>query len=155
MGFQTNVNSTLANGVVGELYDDSIKKIDSYILGSTPVANTVGYAFTSDSTGIAKCGGTDDFVGILVNPKQYANYNISLGASNVVPDGVQASLCKFGRVWVDVGGVGAVGDGIYYVNATGALGVGTATTGQTQIPNCKIFYYPATSNGLAVIELSN
>lgn len=155
MGFQTTVNKTLANGVVGEIYDDSIRKIDTFILESDPVVNTIGYAFTSGTEGKAACGGTDDFVGILVNPKQYANYNIGLGASNTVPDGIQASLCKFGRVWADVGGAGNVGDSIYYVNATGALGAGTAGAGQTQIPNCKIFYYPATSNGLAVIELMN
>jgi hypothetical protein len=60
-----------------------------------------------------------------------------------------------GRVWADVGGAGNVGDSVYFVDATGALGVGTAGADQTQIENCKIFYYPATSNGLCVLELIN
>ena len=46
-------------------------------------------------------------------------------------------------------------DDVFFDNITGALGVGTAGAGQTQIENCKIFYYPATSNGLCVLELLN
>jgi len=151
---QTVVNSTLANGVVGEAYDASVGVIDSYILASDTVTNVIGYAFTTADGVSAACGGTDEFAGILVNPKQYANYNISLGATREVVEGIQASISKSGRYWVDLGGVGAYGASVYYVNATGALGAGTATTGQTQIANCKVII-PATSNGLAVIEIFN
>lgn len=152
---QTQINKNLANGVVGEFYDNSPKKVDTYILESGSVDNVVGHAYTSSSEGVAVAGGNGIFAGLLVNPKQYANYNISLGATNVVANGVQASLSKMGRVWADVGSAGIVGDSIFFDNTTGALGVGTAGAGQTQIENCKIFYYPATFNGLCVLELIN
>ena len=152
---QTQITKNLANGVVGEFYDNSPKKVDTYILESGAVDNVVGHAYTSSSEGIAIAGGAGLFVGLLVNPKQYANYSIGLGATNVVANSTQASLSKMGRVWADVGGAGSVDDDVFFDNITGALGVGTAGAGQTQISNCKIFYYPATSNGLCVLELLN
>lgn len=154
---QTQINKNLANGVVGEFYDNSPKKVDTYILESGAVDNVVGHAYTSTSEGVAVAGGggTGLFVGLLVNPKQYANFNIGLGATNLVANSTQASLSKMGRVWANVGSAGIVGDSIYFDNTTGALGVGTAGAGQTQIENCKIFYYPATFNGLCVLELLN
>jgi|11_taG_2_1085331.scaffolds.fasta_scaffold02503_4 hypothetical protein len=152
---QTQVNNTFANGVVGEFCDDSFKKVDTYVLQSGVQANIVGYAYTISSTGIAQVGGTGVFAGILVNPKQYANFNIGLDATNEVANGVQASLSKTGRVWANVGGVANIGDLVYYDDVTGALGVGTAGAGQTQVPNCAVFYEEAEANGLCRIELLN
>lgn len=149
MALQKEVKKTLANGVVGELYDDSLHIVDSYILDGE---GTVGYALTTADGEVAAVGGTDVFAGILGFPKQYANYNITLGATNAVRDGVQVSAIKEGRIWVDLGATATYDADVYYVNATGALGVGTATTGQTQIANCKVIV-PADTNGLAVIEL--
>jgi len=152
---QTQVNKNLANGVVGEFYDNSPKKVDTYILESGAVDNVVGHAYTSSSEGIAVAGGAGLFVGLLVNPKQYVNFNIGLGATNVVANSTQASLSKMGRVWADVGSTGNVGDSVYFDNTTGALGVGTAGTGQTQIENCKVFYHSFEFNSLCVLELLN
>ena len=142
---QTQVNKTLANGVVGEFYDDSPKKVDTYILESGAVTNLIGSAF----------GGSGVFAGLLVNPKQYANYEIGLGATNEVANSVQASLSKMCRVWCNVGGVAAIGDTVFFDNTTGVLGAGTAGAGQTQVPNCAVFYYAAEANGLCVLELLN
>lgn len=149
---QTTVNQNLTSGVVGELYDNSLHIIDSYILDSGAVTNVIGYACTTADGVSCEMGGAGTFAGILCNPKQYANYNISLGATTEVANGIQASVGKVGRFWVDLGGVGAYGADVYFVNATGALGAGTATTGQTQIANAKVIV-PATSNGLAVVEI--
>jgi len=152
---QTQINSQLANGVVGEFYDDSPKKVDTYIMGSASRINVVGAAFTVTSQGVANVGGAGAFAGLLVNPKQYANYEVDLGATNVAHLGSQASLSKMGRIWADVQGVANVGDTIFFDDTTGILGVGTAAEGQTQVPNCKVFYYDATANGLCVLELLN
>lgn len=154
MALQKTVTTKLANGIVGEFYDDSVKKVDSYILDSLTKTNKVGLAYTVKSLEKAEVGGTGKFAGILVNPKQYVNYQITLGATDEVKDGIQASISKTGRIWVDLGATAAIGAKVYYINATGVLGVGTATTGQTQIPNCEVIY-PADANGLAVIELFN
>lgn len=149
---QTTVNPKLTSGIVGELYDDSLHTIDSYDSIDSSVDNIIGYACTTTDGKTVTMGGTGTFAGILANPKQYANYNISMGATNVIPDYLQVSVGKVGRYWVDLGGVAAYGASVYFVNATGALGVGTAGAGQTQIANAKVIV-PATSNGLAVIEI--
>lgn len=152
---QTQVNKTLANGVVGEFYDDSPKKVDTYILESGAATNLIGSAFTVSSQGVAQTGGSGVFAGLLVNPKQYANYEIGLGATNEVANSVQASLSKMCRVWCNVGGVAAIGDTVFFDDTTGLLGAGTAGAGQTQVPNCSVFYYAAEANGLCVLELLN
>jgi hypothetical protein len=149
---QTSVTAKLANGVVGEIFDDVPHIVDSYILDG---ATNVGTAMTVSAEGVV-VKGTDAgiFGGILCNPKQYANFNISLGASNEVADGTQVSVLKKGRIWVDLGGTASIGDGVYYVDDTGVLGAGTAATGQTQITGAEVVLYDAAANGLAVIELS-
>lgn len=149
---QTTVLKNLSSGVVGELYDNSLHIIDSYIIDSGAVVNKVGYACTTADGVKCATGGTNTFAGILCNPKQYANYNIGLGATVEVADDIQVSVGKVGRFWVDFGTTASFGSAVYYVNATGALGAGTASTGQTQIANAKVII-PATSNGLAVIEI--
>lgn len=149
MALQKEVKKTLANGVVGELYDDSLHIVDSYILDGE---GTVGYALTTTDGKKVTVGGTGTFVGILGFPKQYPNYNISLGATNTVKDGLQVSAIKEGRPWVDLGATATYDADVYYENATGALGVGTAGAGQTQIEDAKVFV-SADTNGLAVIEL--
>jgi hypothetical protein len=151
MALQTEVKIKLASGVVGDLYDDSLNIVDSYVLSNGGVGTVGGAVTTADGETVAM-GGTDTFAGILGFSKQYANYNISLGASNDVADGTQVSVIKEGRVFVDLGGVAAYDSDVYFVDATGALGAGTAGAGQTQIPNCKVIV-PAEANGLAVIEL--
>jgi len=151
MALQSEVKTKLADGVVGELYDDSLSIIDSYVLDNSGVGTVGGAVTTTDGETVAM-GGTDTFAGILGLPKQYPNYNISLGATNDVADGTQVSVIKEGRVFVDLGGVAAYDADVYFVNATGALGAGTAGAGQTQISNCKVIV-PAEANGLAVIEL--
>lgn len=147
---QTSVTTKLANGVVGEIFDNTPYIVDSYILDG---ATNVGTAMTVSEEGVV-VKGTDAgvFGGILCNPKQYVTQ--SLGASNEVADGTQVSVIKKGRVWVDLGGVASIGAGVYYVDGTGVLGAGTATTGQTQIVGAEVVLYDATSNGLVVIELS-
>jgi len=151
MAIQTTVNKELAFGIIGEVQDTTPSVIDTYICDS--VSNTVGYAFTSTEEGKAIVGGAGVFVGILVNPKAYVNYNADLSANVLVKTGAIGEFMTKGRALLDVGGAGSVGDGIYFVDATGALGVGTATTGQTQIVGAEIVKYDAGANGLALVQI--
>ena len=150
---QTVIEKKLAFGVVGEFYDDTVKKVDTYLLNSDD--NVIGTAFTQVSEGLATKGAAGLFVGLLVLPKQYVNYSSSLESTNSIPKGTQASISKTGRVVANVNGVAAVGDTVFFDNTTGLLGAGTAGAGQTQVPNCKVFYYAAEANGLCVLELFN
>ena len=145
---QTSVNTKMANGVVGEIFDNTPLVVDSYLLDGN---GTVGYALTVSGAGTVEIGGSGAFAGILCNPKQYATD--TLADTNTVLDGAQVSVMKKGRVWVDLGGTASVGSGVYFVDATGALGAGTATTGQTQIAGAEVVLYDATSNGLCVVEI--
>lgn len=98
---------------------------------------TVGNAFTLDVDGQAKMGGTGAFLGILVNPHNYAVYN-HLEATLKLPDGTQGILAKSGYLNVVLSNASAVGDKVYFVQATGALGAGTAAGGQTQIAGAQV-----------------
>ena len=98
---------------------------------------TVGNAFTLDVDGQAKMGGTGKFVGILTNPHNYAVYN-HLEATLKLPDGTQGILAKSGYLNVVLSNASAVGDKVYFVQATGALGAGEAAGGQTQIAGAQV-----------------
>lgn len=158
MAFQTSVSRNQGFGVVGEIFSNGPTRVKSYILNSGAVPNTVGYAFTMVSEGQAKCGGAGVFAGILINPKAHALYGTSAGTlapTLVIPEDAQGELLTMGEVIVSLTTAANIGDGVYYVDATGALGAGTATTGQTQIPNAKVTRYTLSAAGLATIELTN
>ena len=145
---QTAVIAKLANGVVGERYDDTPFIIDSYLLSGT---GTIGYVTTVSSEGVVAVGGTGAFAGIICNPKQYVTDG--LGATNNVIAGTQVAVGKKGRYWLDLNGAAVIGDGVYFVDATGALGAGAAGVGQTQIVGAEVVLYTVAANGLAVVEI--
>lgn len=98
---------------------------------------TVGNAFTLDTDGQAKMGGDGKFVGILTNPHNYAVYN-HLEATLKLPDGTQGILAKSGYLNVVLSTTSEVGDKVYFVRTTGALGAGKATDSQTQIAGAQV-----------------
>lgn len=98
---------------------------------------TVGNAFTLDTDGQAKMGGTGAFVGILTNPHNYAVYN-NLEAGLKLPDGTQGILAKSGYLNVVLSNASNVGDKVYFDQTTGALGAGTAAGSQTQIAGAQV-----------------
>ena len=152
MAIQSTVTNDLAFGVVGEIQDTIPSVIDTYIADSAS-GNIVGYAFTQTEEGKAVAGGSGVFVGILSNPKAYANYNTDLEANTEIRQGTIGEFLTKGRLLLNVGGAGAIGDLIYFVDATGALGVGTAGAGQTQIAGAEIVKYVAGANGLALVQI--
>lgn len=158
MSFQSSVTTNQGFGVVGEIFSSSPTRAKSYILNSGAVPNTIGYAYTMVSEGQAKCGGAGVFAGILINPKGYALQGAAAGTlapTLVLPEDSQGELLTMGEVIVYLTTSAAIGAGVYYVDATGELGAGTAGAGQTQIPNAKVSRYTLGAAGLAVIELTN
>lgn len=157
MAFQSGVLKTQGFGVVGELFSNSPVRCKSWTLTSASVVQTVGNAFTVTSEGIAACGGTGVFAGILVNPKHYASSGTTAGgtlaATLVLPNEAQGELLTMGEIVVSLATAAAIGDGIFYTNATGVLSAGTASTGQTQIAGAKVTRYTLAGAGLATIEL--
>lgn len=100
---------------------------------------TIGNAFTFVSGTDNQCvmGGTGVFAGIAANPKNVAISN-NLTATLQVPDGTTLAMAKSGYILVKLANDCAVGDAVFYTNATGALSAGTASTGQTQIKGAQI-----------------
>lgn len=162
MSFQSTVATTQGFGVPGEIFTSSPTRAKSYILNSGAVPNTVGYAYTLTSEGVAQCGDAaeagGEFAGILINPKGYALQGAAAGSlapTLVVPEDSQGELLTMGEIIVYLTTAANIGDAVYFVNATGALGAGTAGAGQTQIPNAKVSRYTLAGAGLATIELTN
>jgi len=154
MSFQTQVRTEMAGGIVGELYNNEPTRVKTMTIDSGGTANTIGNAYTHSSDTLAVVGGTNAFAGILINPK--AQSAAGLDATLAVEDGASGELLTMGTIVVNVTVFesGDIGDGVFYVNATGALGAGTASTGQTQIANAVISHKSISGIGLAVITLT-
>lgn len=163
MGFQKNINTKQAFGVEGEFYDDSPRRVHTYVLQANGTANPViGRAFTLDATaeGKATLGGTGVFAGVLISPKEHVLYGVSgdiFGASLEVPAGKNGSLATMGHIIVRVGAAVAVGAQAQFNTSTGVISApataGTADTGCALIPNSKFVFVAGEANGLAVLEL--
>jgi len=158
MGFQASVGLAKSLGVAGDIYNNSPIRAQSFILNSGTQDNVVGYAYTINSEGNATVGGSGVFGGILVNSKEYALFGTAAGTLTptlVLPEDSQGDLLTMGSIIVEVSNTGSIGDGVYFDDTTGALAIGTASTGQTQVPNAVVDYYDVSAAGLAVITLTN
>lgn len=160
MGFQASVDMNQGFGVVGEIFSNGPVRTKPYALVSSPAVNTIGNAYTIASEGIAEVGGANGvFAGILVNPKHYASQGTTAGGTLAptlaLPDNTEGELLTMGEIVVSLSNAAVIGSGVFYDDATGALGCGTAGTGQTQIDGAKVVRYATSGAGLAVIELTN
>lgn len=162
---QKTVNIAQAIGVPGEFYDDSPRRVAPYVLRSaeggalSSVLPTVARVFTAGSAdNEAIIGGEGAFRGILVGPKQYANY-LNFTATMTLPDGTIGQLATMGHVLVAVANAVSPDDAAVYNNVTGEIsGIeasGSAPEGSTKIPNSKFILRSAAAGETAVLELTN
>lgn len=155
MPIPNQIPSTLVSGIPGELAFDGPTRAVAGLLASATAANNVfGRAFTyaDEAVESMQAGGTGLFAGILINPKAYLTYPL-----DYMQNGNQAEFLFMGEVYVQLSTTGGtIGDLVWFDNATGALGHGTASTGQTQIPNAVIFRHNVSPEvpTLAVIKLT-
>jgi hypothetical protein len=161
MAFQSTVNKALPLGVVGEYADDSPHRETGYILRkNSTIMPKVGCAFTYGSTDDqAVIGGTNAFAGVLVGPKEYANYK-DLTANLELPDGVQGGLCTFGHVYVVSGTSFAPGYVAAFNTSTGAINAYEEVSdipgsGYAQIPNAKFIKVSGSANALGILQLGD
>ncbi len=160
MTLQKQVYEKQAAGVIGELADTSPKRIAPYIVkANSDVKPCIGCAYTlTDKAQELIIGGTGDFVGIAVGPKQYVTE--SLDSSLLLKDGAIAQICSMGHVYVtsktDVtpGNIAAfdpaTGEIYAYADAEAA-----ATAKHTVIPNAKFVFCEADAKGTAILELNS
>lgn len=123
------------------------------------VLPTVACVFTAGAEdNEAVIGGTGAFRGVLVGPKQYANY-MNLEATMSLPDGSIGQLATMGHILVKVGNAVSPDDAAVYNNVTGEIsGIessGSAPAGSTKIPNAKFILRSAAAGETAILEITD
>lgn len=154
MAIPNQILPGLVSGIPGEIaFDGPTRALSALIASASDAVNVFGRAFTyADATvESVQAGGTGKFAGIMIGPKAYAlDFDYALNGS-------VGEFLFMGEVYAQLSTTGGViGDLVWFDNTTGALGHGTATTGQTQIANCVISRHnvsPETPT-LAVIKLT-
>lgn len=162
MGFQSTIALAQGFGVIGEIVFDGPTRATPGVIKHATAANiVVGRAFCIDTSDGTYYPGGDAgvFGGILANPKAQSSLGTSAGGSLaptlVVPTGTVGEFVTMGEICVALANAATIGDGVFYDDTTGALSAGTASTGQTQVPNAKVVRYTNAAAGLAVISLTN
>jgi len=135
MAFQSLVRRDLTTAIIGEIFRDGPTRAKSLNVDSSlATPNTIGKAFTYktglDDQAAAGSAGGGAFAGILVNPKVYASQGSVTGTLDPtldLPDNTNAELLTMGIITVNLTiiGTGEIGEAIFYVDATGALGSGS------------------------------
>lgn len=113
---------------------------------------------TANGDGVAQVGGEGLFAGILVNPKQFANY-MGLNPTLSIPSGIQGGLCTFGHVYVKPASSFQIGFVAAFDKATGKINAyaneSVVPSGMTLIKNARFIKYAGDANTVAVLELGN
>jgi hypothetical protein len=162
--FQVPVESLQAGGYLGEVSKESPYRVQTWNINSDdePGRSPIGAAYTEFSDGEVRVGGTGEFVGILVQPKEYVAYTTfgPLDPSFFIKDYSVGQFLDMGIVWVNLFGPGEVGDGLVYDIIEGQIHSAVTTPPSSDfilIPNGKIIDKSITSleGGLAKIQLTN
>ena len=160
MAFPSSVISDLVSGIPGEIaFDAPYTGITAIVDTTTEANNVFGRAFTykTESVESVQAGGTGLFAGLMVNPKAHA-INTLAATTDSVSNGRVSEFCVEGEVYVllSAGTAVTIGDPVFFVNADGTLGAGTAAAGQTQIAGATVVRHnPSAANApsLAVVRL--
>jgi hypothetical protein len=113
MAFQTDVKSNQAFGVVGELYDTSIRRVTPYKLAA---ASTIGRPawLTEDGKATGTFASGLKLLGIFVNPKEYTHKgNVADVTLEMTADSI-AQVADLGHVNAIAGAAIKVGDTVYF-----------------------------------------
>jgi hypothetical protein len=125
MAFQSTVRQLQAFGVIGEIIRNVPVISTPWNLVSDPVVNTIGNAFTVTSEGVAECGGTGAFAGILVNPKSYTTSGTTAGGTLApsldLPDNSVGELLTAGEIVVTLTTAASIGDAVIFDESDGSL----------------------------------
>lgn len=156
---QTSVNQYQVLGVPGEFADDSPSRVTPFsCLANDTAQPTVGYAFTQGTAdNEAVVGGTGAYLGVLVEPKQYANY-ANLAPSLQVNPGTNGQICDMGHIFVKSATEVKPGYVAAFNPATGEISgfanQAAITSGYTQIPG-KFIKVSAAAGQVSILELGS
>lgn len=155
---QTAVNKFQVLGVPGEFADNSPTRVTPYTLeANSTVAPAVACVFTQSTTGdsVAKVGGSGAYLGVLVEPKQYAN-KANLTATLNLAEGQIGEICSMGHVFVKSATAFEPGYLAEYEPATGVISaiedtLSTATA--VQIPNAQFIQVSGAAGHVGILEI--
>lgn len=176
--FQQTVANNIGFGVVGELYLEGPLRAQPGVLNTTdPTNNLVGRAFSVRDDATAsfdttadpqpmemQAGGTGVFGGILANPKVYASFGTvaggTLASTLLLPNTTIAEFVQeTAGIIVQLPAACAVGDWLYYTNATGVLTTtapgASAPANSTRVPGGRVVRFESAAAGLAVVSLNS
>lgn len=159
MGFQSTLAFDQGFGRVGSLAADGPLRAQPGVTKGTAANIVVGRAFTIDTAdGQFAPGGTNPFGGILLDSHELQSVGTSAGGplapTMTIPAGTVGSFCTMGTITVALINACNPEDGVYFVQADGTLGAGTAGAGQTQILGAKVKGTTNAAAGLARISLT-
>lgn len=124
MGFQTTVNAKQPYGVVGEMHDTSVKRVAAYELATgvkvgNPAFRVATGADAGKITDVFATGTAAEYVGVIVNPKEYVIEDGSLEATLVLPKTAVAQCASLGHINVVVCEPVKAGNDAYYKAGSG------------------------------------
>lgn len=164
MPFQSTVRIDQTTGVVGDIVLDGATDGRPAILNSTSAANNViGRAFraVAGEDQEVTADGTGSFAGILANSKRYATSGTTAGGTLAptlaLPNNSEVELVSFtAGILVELSTVAAIGNNVFYANASGILAAAAGTTlaNHTMISGASIVRNNITGSGrLAVVQI--
>lgn len=139
MAFQTQVFRIPGFGVAGDIFDDSPRRVESFMLNSpTPANNVFGRAFSildsAQNPATVQSGnpsvpgvGPGVYVGVLVNSKSYPLFGTTgspLAPTLILPNGEVGQFMSMGccvAYVTPLASNGNIGDVVIYNQTTGAL----------------------------------
>ena len=128
-------------------------------VNAASVNPAIACAFTQTGTdGQAMIGGENDFAGVFVNPKQFANYQ-GLNATLELPSGIQGGLCTFGHIFIKPASSFAPGYVAAYNKANGVINAyvnaSAIPASFVQIQNAKFIKVSGSANDTAILQLGD
>lgn len=161
---QTIVNKKQALGMEGEFYDNSPRRVSPYIVTGTAAgeAAAIGRVYTevAGKNQAAVLGGTGNFAGIAVEPKNYPVTG-GLTPSLELADGTAAQLCRMGLIFVKSTTAVTPGQFALYDTATGEIQSTSETdstkypTGTALIPGAVFKFFSAAVGEVAVLQITD
>ena len=147
---QQTILDRQAFGNPGDFFTNSPRRALGYILESAdPTNNVFGRVFShvdgKEGSVIAGLAGANiRFAGYLVNNKEHLLEGTLAGvleSRNYLRNGVSASICSMGEIYVKVSNVSKIGDIVIYAEADGALSTiapGVAVPAGSQFGNAVV-----------------
>lgn len=124
MGFQKTVNAKQPFGVVGELHDSSVKRVSAYKCATGVKIGNPAFRFSTGAsagkiTDVFASGTAGEYLGIIVNPKEFVIEDGSLEATLSLMKGSVAQVASLGHINVQVCEAVKAGNNAYYKAGSG------------------------------------